>query len=275
MTTASMTSATPTTHASQNSASFANTLASEWSKLVTLRSTHIMLGLGLLLSLATTALVSLALGSTQESWAADFSPITTSMVGNIFALIIYSVFGVLAMSREYTSGTIRVTLIATPSRSRVLSAKLILVGLITLVFGLVTTVGMFLIAQAILGAYGMPSTSLGDADARRMVLGLGAVMPFFPIVGLALGVLLRSTSGAITAVLGFIWLPVIFGEFMPRWAQEHVISLLPGNGLDSFTISHVEPSPAFSDPALGALIAATWLVAIVGAAYVAFVRRDA
>ena len=33
--------------------------------------------------------------------------------------------------------------------------------------------GMFLVGQAVLGAYGRPVASLGDADARRMVLGLG------------------------------------------------------------------------------------------------------
>lgn len=276
MTTAMMSSNTALVPSvSPRSASFANTLAAEWSKLATLRSTHITLALGLVLSIATSALVSLALGSTQESWSADFSPITTSMVGNIWALIIYSVFGVLVMGREYSGGMIQLTLSATPRRGRVLAAKLFLVSAITLVFGLITTVGMFLVAQAVLGAYGMPTTNLGDADARRMVLGLGTVMPFFPIIGLALGALLRSTAGAITAVLGFIWLPVIFGATLPLWWQEHVLSLLPGAGLDSLTISHVEPSPTFSDPVVGAVIAGVWLTAIVGAAYLMLIRRDA
>ena len=271
-----MTATTPlATRASARPASFANTLAAEWSKVATLRSTYFTLGLGLVLSIGTTALVSLALGSTQESWSADFSPITTSMVGNIWALIVFSVFGVLVVSREYSGGLIRLTLTATPKRGRVLAAKLLLVSGIILVFGLLTTVGMFLVGQAVLGAYGMPTTDLGDADARRMVLGLGAVMPFFPLIGLALGVLLRSTAGAITAVLGFIWLPVIFGATLPRWWQENVLSLLPGAALDSLTIAHIEPSPTFSDPVVGAVIAGVWLAAIVGAAYVTLVRRDA
>src|SRR5918998_1333003 len=275
-TTATMTSTTPlAARASARPASFANTLAAEWSKLASLRSTSLTLGLGFVLSIGTTALVCLALGSTQDDWSADFSPITTSMVGNIWAMIISAVFGVLVMSREYAGGLIRLTLTATPKRGRVLAAKVILVSLITLVFGLLTTVGMFLVGQAVLGAYGMPTTDLGDADARRMVLGLGAVMPFFPLVGFALGVLFRSTAGAITAVLGFIWLPVIFGEFLPRWWQEHVLSLLPGAAMDSLTIAHIEPSPTFSDPLAGAIIAGAWLTAIVGAAYVTLIRRDA
>ncbi len=256
-------------------ASFWNTLAAEWSKLATLRSTYLTLGLGLVLSIATTALVCLALGSTQKTWAADFSPITTSMVGNIWALIISAVFGALVMSREYSSGMIRLTLTATPRRGRVFGAKLVLVSLITLGFGLLATVAMLFVGQAILGAYGRPVATLGDADARRMVLGLGTVMPFFPLVGLAFGVFLRSTAGAITAVLGFLWLPVIFGEVLPLWWQRHVMSLLPGSGLDSITLAHIEPSPRFSEPLVGGIIAGAWLAVIVGAAYLTFLRRDA
>ena len=197
------------------------------------------------------------------------------MVGSIWALIVYAVFGVLVMSREYSGGLIRLTLTATPQRGRVFVAKVLLVSGITLVFGLLTTVGMFLVGQAVLGAYGRPVTDLGDADAQRMVLGLGAVMPFFPLIGLALGVILRSTAGAITAVLGFIWLPVIFGEFLPRWWQENVMRLLPGAALDSLTVAHIEPSPTFSDPVVGAVIAGVWLVAVVGAASLTLLRRDA
>lgn len=276
MTMATMTSTSPlVVSASPRRAGFVNTLASEWSKLASLRSTSIIIALGVVLSIATSALVSVALGSTQERWAADFNPITTSMVGNIWAVIIFPVFGVLVMSREYSGGMIGLTLSATPRRGRVFAAKLLLVSGITVVFGLLTTVAMFLVGQAILGAYGMPVANLGDPDAQRMVLGLGATMPFFPMIGFALGVLLRSTAGAITTVLGLLWLPQIVGEFMPRWWQEHLISRLPGSALDSISVSHIESSLSYSDPAVGAAVAAVWLVAIVGAAYVMLLRRDA
>ncbi|OAI42321.1 hypothetical protein AYO38_11525 [bacterium SCGC AG-212-C10] len=276
MNSATLSTTRPITRPSADSrGSFTNALRSEWFKLATLRSTHLTLGLGLLLSLATSAVVCVALGSTQDDWSPDFSPITTSMVGMIFGLIIYSVFGVMTVSREYANGTIRVTLTANPDRRRVFLAKLTLVSATIMVFGLLTTTSMFLASQAILGAYGMPTASLTDPDAARMVLGLGLVMPFFPIMGLAFGMLLRSTAGGITTVLGLLWLPQIFGELVPLWFQEHVLSLLPSNGLDSVTIGHIEPSPAFSHPILGGLIAGTWLVVVVGAAYLAFLRRDA
>jgi ABC-2 type transport system permease protein len=263
----------PTTHRADPG--LRDTLASEWVKLTTLRSTYIMLGLGVALSIATTALASVAMGSIGDEWPDDFDPMTFSMVGNIFALIIYSVFGVLVLTREYSSGMMRLTLAASPQRWRVLTAKLMLVAGITLVLGVATTAGMSLVARVILGAYGLPVASFGDADELRLVLGLGLVMPFFPVAGLALGVLLRSTAGAITTTLGLLWLPVIMGEMVPLWWQQNVISYLPGTALDSFTIGHVVDSPTFLDPVIGAVVATAWLTAVIGAAAITFNRRDA
>ena len=282
MTTETMTATAPLTSSTAPAKTrFTNTLAAEWVKLTSLRSTYLTIGLGLLLSIGTSALVALAVGNsfdggglaTAEEVVAE--PIITSMVGNIFTLIVFSVFGVLVASSEYSSGMIRLTLTATPKRGRVLLAKLLLVTSATMVFGLVSTVGMFLVGQAILAAYGMPMTDLADADAQRMVLGLGAVTPFYAIAGLALGVILRSTAGGITTVLGLIWLPVIFGPLLPVAWQEKVLSLLPGPALDSLTVSHVAESSMYPDPAVGAVTAVAWLVAFIGAAYLVLRRRDA
>lgn len=276
-----MTSATITSTLTRNAGtaprttSFANTLRSEWSKMATLRATHLTLALGFFLSVATTAVAAFAFGASNAEWPADFDPILFSMVGNIFALIVFSVFGVLAVSREYTSGMIRLSLVATPNRSRVLVAKLLLVGAITLVFGLLTTISMFLVGQAILGAYGLPTATLANADARWVVLGLGATMPFFPILGLAFGVLLRSTAGGITTVLGILWLPQIFSAVAPMWAKEHIISLMPGAALDSMTIGQMLYAPEYSPVALGAALVTGWLLAIVGAAFIVLRQRDA
>lgn len=273
------TTAAPAASGTTRATTFVDTLASEWVKLTTLRSTYIILGLGVVLAIAMTALVSLAVGGTFDSWPAarqeQFDPILFSMAGNVVALITASVFGVLAASGEYSSGMIRLTLTATPTRGRVLLAKLMLVSGVTLVLGLITVTAMFLVGQAVSGAYGMPVSNLGDADALRLVLGLGATTPLFPILGFALGVILRSTAGAITTVLGMLWLPVIFGDLLPTWWQEHVLSLAPHSAADSMTIAHLDDAARFSDPAVGAAIVAVWLVTFVGTAYLTLRRRDA
>ena len=260
-------------------ARFTDTFASEWSKLFSLRSTYITIALGVVLSLGMTALVSLAVGSTFDEWQpadqAEFEPIMFSMAGIIFGGIAFSVLGVLAVSGEYSSGMIRQTLTATPRRWRVLAAKALIVALVTAVFGLVSVVGMFAVGQAVLGSFDMPTTTLGNADALRAVLGLGLTTPFFPLIGLALAFLLRSTAGAITAVLALIWLPEIFGAVLPSWWQENVLSRLPGAALDSAVIGHIADAPTYGDPVVGGIVAAAWLVGGLGLAYLALARRDA
>lgn len=260
-------------------ARFTDTLASEWAKLFSVRSTYIMLALGLLLSIGMTALVSLAVGSTYDDWApadqAAFEPIMFSLVGIIFGGIVYSVFGVLAVTGEYSSGQIRLTLTATPRRGRVLAAKALIVAAVMVVFGTIATVGMFLVGQSVLGSFDMPTTTLADPDAQRAVFGTGLTGAFFPLIGLALGFLLRSTAGAVTAVLAIIWLPEIFGGLLPMWWRENVLSMLPGPAMDSAVLGHILDSPMYPDPVVGAFVAAGWLVVFLGAAYLRLARRDA
>lgn len=274
MTTETMTS-TATVVSDAPTAQFRNTLASEWIKLTTLRSTYITLGFGVTLSIAMTALVSLAVGSIDDESVAGFGPIMWSLVGNLFALTISAVFGVMAVSGEYSSGMTQLTLTATPRRGRVFWAKLALLTPVTLVFGLVTVLGMFFVGQAVFGASGLPKADLGDPDARLTVLGTAALMPVFPVIGMALGVILRNTAGAITSVLALLWLPAFLVGFCPPWWQANVFSLLPGAGVDSLVLSHIHDEPMYSDPAIGAVIVIAWIAAFIGAAYVSLVRRDA
>lgn len=257
---------------------FRDTLVSEWIKLRTLRSTYITLGLGFSLSVAASGLFALAVGNTYDGWSdaqkATFEPLMFAMVGNVIALIVATVFGVMTVSGEYANGMVRQSVIATPRRAQVLWAKVLLVLAITMAFGIATVMGMFLAGQAVLGAYGLPTTSLEDPDALRLVIGLGAATPLFPVIGLTLGFMLRSTAAAITATLGLLWLPLVFTDMLPTWAQENVLSLLPGQAADSFTIAHAIQSPTDSPPLVGVVLVIVWLTLFIGSAQVLLRRRD-
>src|SRR5690606_36122197 len=100
----------------------------------------------------------------------------------------------------------------------------------------------------VLGSYGIPVAGLDDPDTQRFVLGLGAVTSLFPVLGMAFGVILRSTAGAITAVVGLLWLPQVFGELLPAWPQEHVMSRFPQSAADSLTGGHLVDNPIYPDP---------------------------
>ena len=126
------------------------TLRSEWTKLVSLRSTKLLVGLAILLSILLTALLAIVIGETYDSWHAvdklTFDPVDSASVGGIVTAILFLVLGVKAATSEYGSGMIRLTLTATPQRWRVLAAKALVVMAITAVAGLISVIGMLLTA---------------------------------------------------------------------------------------------------------------------------------
>lgn len=259
---------------------FGATLASEWTKMVSLRSTYITIALGFLLSVGMTALAALAVGATWSDWSAQdqatFDPIGFSFVGLLFGSIIFVVLGVLLVTSEYSSKMMPLTLTVTPQRGRLLAAKLFLVTVVTLIAGLVTMVVMFYAAQVVFGLFDMPTVGLFDENVPRAIIGTGLLSPMFPLIGACLGFVLRSTAGGITATLGFLWLPPIVGSFLPRWWQENIVSYLPGNAADALTLSHIQPSNTMLDslPLAGVVVAA-WMIFFIALAYVALTRRDA
>ncbi|HEX5165442.1 MAG TPA: ABC transporter permease subunit [Thermomicrobiales bacterium] len=258
---------------------FGATLASEWTKMFSTRSTYVMLGLALVLSFAMTALLSLAIGTTWDDASAatraDFEPITFSLVGLTFGGIVMAIFGVNMVSGEYSSGMIRTTLTATPKRGRVLAAKIVLIGAVAMLMSLVTTVGALAIGKAVLGSYDIPTFSMGDSDVLRVIIASTLTAPLFPLIGATFAFLFRSTATPITLVLALIFLPAMFGALFPDWWQENILSLLPGSAADSVMMGHLSDSRMYLDLLPAAIVVVVWLVITVGAAYVTLTRRDA
>ncbi|HSK93718.1 MAG TPA: ABC transporter permease subunit [Candidatus Angelobacter sp.] len=257
---------------------FGATLASEWTKLWSVRSTWVSVGLALVLPVALAALLGVSIGATADDPQMQidaFDPILFSLPGSIFILILLSVLGVMFVSSEYSSGMIRLTLTVTPQRGRILAAKALIIGLVALVAGTVATVAMFLVSQAIFGSYDLPTVSLEDPDAVRAVAGVSLTAPVFPLIAVALGFLLRSTAGAITAVLGIVFLPDVLAPLLPAWWQENVLVYLPSAASDAVSIGHLEQVPFALDQAPAIAVTVGWVAAFLVLAYVALGRRDA
>ena len=258
---------------------FGATLRSEWTKLAALRSTKIQVALAMLLGVGMSALLAFIIGMTHDDWDAaarsDFEPIGTALIGGILSTIFFLVIGVKAATGEYASGMIRLTLTATPRRGRVLAAKALVVSAVMIVLGLVLTTTMFLVAQAIFSSYGMQSASLLDGDALRVVLANGLLSPQLPVIALALGFILRSTAGAVIGVFAVIFAPPFLGGLLPAWFADHVAMYMPVAAADAVSIGHLEGAAGGLPPAPGALVAVAWTALFLGAAWLAFERRDA
>ncbi|MEU0938436.1 MULTISPECIES: ABC transporter permease [unclassified Embleya] len=201
-------------------AGFGRVLLSEWTKIRTVRSTIwtlvvmvvLILGLGVLLA-----------GTVKPDTDDDY--VSVSLIGVIVAQLAAATLGVLTISAEYTTGMIRTTLTAYPRRLQVLVAKgvvfaglMFAVGVVTM--GLTAMIGKSMLTSRI-------GDSTADVDLLRSVVGGSLYLAVIGLFGLGLGVLLRHSAGAITALMGAILLPMIIGPFLPQSVGEKVMQYSP------------------------------------------------
>ena len=138
---------------------------SEVVKILTLRSTAITLGLTVVAGLLVTGLVTNAALHHSPGFYNGFDPTQQALTGLIVAGLTGGVFGALLITGEYSSGTIRATLAATPRRPLLLAAKIGVTAAATVVFCEMLSFVSFFLGQAILSGGGAPSASLGSPGA--------------------------------------------------------------------------------------------------------------
>jgi len=253
-------------------------LQAEWTKLVSIRSTFTVVGLGIILAIASSAGLSAAIGSSWDelnpAQQASFDTLPITFFGTLFTTIFFCVLGVSTVVSEYSSGMMRLTLSANPRRTRVLLAKVVIVAGVTLVAGLIAAFGSFLASQSIFDAYGMPARTLGDPDALRTTIVVGITSAVFPLMGVSLGFVLRSTASALTSIMAFVFVPGLFGPLLPLWWQENLLRYLPGSAIESLamantnSVQHLNAAPA-------AAVVVGWLILALAVAHTTFLRRDA
>jgi ABC-2 type transport system permease protein len=253
-------------------------VSAEWTKLRSARALYVQVVLAILLGIGFSALICLAVASSWDkmtvSQQADFDPLVTGFAGTAFSTIVLAVTGVTLVSSEYTSGMIRLTMTVTPSRLRVLFAKLIVVAIVTWSVGLVVVIGSFFAGQAVLGTHsGIPTVGLGESAAQRGVLAAWLTTPLFPLIGSALGSILRSTASAITSTLVLYFVPSILSGLLPEWWRRHLIAYLPANASDALLRSDTNYL-GYISPAVATLAILAWLALFFAVASMLLERRD-
>ena len=148
--------------------------------------------------------------------------------GLMLSQLILGVLGVLLISGEFTTGSAVSTFLASPQRLRVLSAKVILITLVSGIAQLLATLAAYLVCLPIVDKYNMTLEFGGEAFQRVLWYGaLNAVMA--ALMGLSLGLLLRNSAGGITALAAiFFVLPIIAQILVATtdWFKDY-ISYLP------------------------------------------------
>jgi len=119
------------------------------------------------------ALVGLAAVFAATGPPAPADPVAYGLSSFLPAQLSAAVLGVLAITSEYATGSIRATLAATPQRLTVLGAKTIVVAGTATVAGIAAAFLAFFLAAQVLAGRGT-AIALGDPGALRAVLGAGS-----------------------------------------------------------------------------------------------------
>jgi ABC-type transport system involved in multi-copper enzyme maturation permease subunit len=276
-----------------------NVVRSEVVKILTLRSTAIILGITVVAVLLVTGLVSHAALGHPPGWYEGFDPTQTSLTGMVIAGLTGGVFGALIITGEYSSGTIRASLAATPRRPVLLTAKIGVTAAAVIVFCEILSFASFFLGQAILSGQQTPSAaelqqsgqgpvgpdgkllvthlsshaSLGSPGAFRAVWMTGLFIALLALMSFALGLIFRSTAGAIAGFAGVTFvLPLVI-----RGISEHLVRYMPSNILvNSVMSTNPDHGPyAPLSPPIGLLVMALYAVAALAIGVVLFSRRDA
>ncbi|RFU84317.1 ABC transporter permease [Streptomyces triticagri] len=183
-----------------------NALASEWTKIRSVRSTMWTLGIFLLLVIGTGLAIA---ANTEPRDYADVPYTLPAFFGLILGQICLITLGVLVVSSEYGTGMIRTTMTASPQRHRVLAAKF-------LIFFLVA----YVVSFCAIGLVGLITSGMhedGSVEAAPMggtLLKGSLYVSLLGVLALAVGALLRHSAGAITAMLGLVLVPAILPAFL-------------------------------------------------------------
>lgn len=184
-------------------------IRSELTKLRSIRSTGRTLFATVVGTLALTVLATNSFRHVGRGQLHGFDSTNQSLTGLALGSLAIGVLGVLMITGEYSSGTIRSSLAATPRRPLFLTAKAAVIGAISLVVGEILTFSCFFTGRAILSGRASVA-SLGQPGVLRALLLSGAFLALLGMFGLGLGVIIRSTAGAIAAYVGIVFLlPVL------------------------------------------------------------------
>jgi ABC-type transport system involved in multi-copper enzyme maturation permease subunit len=255
-------------------------IAAEWWKLRSVRSTYVVLAV----TAAFTGFVLLLAFQMAHVWDGlpadrrdDLLLRPLQELGGWGASLCLAILGVVSVTSEYRTGMIRTSLVAMPGRRTLLLAKAAVVGAVALAAGEVVTVGSFLGTRLIVGDRPFPDQQASIAHDLPSFVLAGTIVPVFALLGLSLGVLLRSTAGAIVSVV-FVWhvLPLLAYQLPEPW-RERAGSVMPG-GLPTQMAGLSAENSVYGDllsPSAAAAVLVAYVVIPLGFAAFVMTRRDA
>ncbi|QYH34761.1 ABC transporter permease subunit [Salinibacterium sp. M195] len=294
MTNTTLEAPAPSTNHRATRLTFPRVVRSEWIKLRTLRSTQWSFAIFVLLTVGFGLLMAVTLDtSSGPAVDAETQKSLTVMVATLgvnFTQLVAAVLGVLIISGEYTTGMIRSTFAAVPTRLPALFAKALVLAVATFVVSLASIIVTALVTAPILAGQGIEG-QLFDGEVMRALVGGAGYLTLVALLAFGFGAVLRNSAGGIASVLGLILvvptvLAILAGITQAVWAQNLSVFLPSNAGALMYAVG--DGSAAGGPPigAIGAdvitldttqgfLVLLSWVVVMMIAAAALIKRRDA
>ncbi|MBB4930484.1 hypothetical protein F4561_001304 [Lipingzhangella halophila] len=251
------------------------TLAAEWLKLRSVRSTWVIIAVVGGVVLVTT----LAAWNGVTSWES-----ATTAEGRIrwetarpveritfpFTQLCLGTLGVLAVTAEYSTGMIRSTFVAVPRRGTVLAAKAGAVGGATFAAGVAAVTAMHLTARWIIGDRPFEPYADPVAESVGPLLAMGLSAAVVALVGVGLGFILRSTAGALVTVAALVFVVPTIAGFLPDPWNERIGAVQ----LPQLSAQVAGASDPVLSPPVALIVLAGYAATALGTAAAAISRSD-
>lgn len=257
----------------------AGLLRSEWTKIRSLRSSVTAL---VLLVVVTIGFTALFVGLTVGQWdqldriqelTYRLDP-TRLILGAGFQLsqLAVCVLGVLVIANEYSSGTIRSSLLAVPHRTPMLLAKSAVFAVVVFVVSEVAAFGAFAVGAPIL--HSKVAVGIGDPGVLGALLGAGLYGAVLGVFSIAIGAIVRHTAGGIAGIIAFVLVLAPLTQLIPGSIGDHVYAYLPTSAGQLMVNARQGPKDLLT-PWQGFGVMCLWTVALMLLANALLRRRDA
>jgi ABC-2 type transport system permease protein len=217
---------------------FALAMRAEWTKLRTVRSAT---WAGIVLVIGTVGLSVLGCATASTTGGAAGAPaapgdddiVLFSLAGVYLGQIAVVALATGALTSEFGTGLIRSTFTAMPSRGTVIAAKAAVVTTVVLVLGTAACVTSFYVGQWLLRGNGYtyeggyPTATLGDGVTARAVFGSALYLGVVGVLSLGIAAIVRHTAGAVSAVLGVLFVPQIMIGLLPDDVADVIEKIAP------------------------------------------------
>jgi ABC-2 type transport system permease protein len=245
-------------------------LHAEWTKARTLPSTGWLLLAAAALTVIVGAVVAAAVRCPSGHCAED--PAKISLTGIYLGQAMIVTVAVLAVSSEYSTGMMRLTLTAMPRRVAMFAAKAAVLTGPVLAAGAVAVLGSVLAGRLILPghgigpAHGYPALSLAEGPVLRAASGTVLYLGLIALFSMGIATAVRDSAPAIGIVLALLYLfPILSVVAGGAGVRRHLEQFAPMTaGLAIQATIGVRSLPISPWAGLGVLTAWTAAALLVG-----------